>query len=89
MVEVARRHAPSLRSEVYALADLLLVQPHPSRQSLRTHARTALDAAVAAGADGLLPHLLRNLLRDLAGRGDLDGRYYANQLTLAADRLDG
>lgn len=88
--EHPRSPAAQLRAELRPLSDLLIVKPLPRRDVLRPRVRAALDLCEAAGADGLPCHLLRNLLRDLGERrGTIDARYYAGQLTLLADRLDG
>jgi len=76
------------RTALYVVSDLLL-EKHQDRGVLREYAAAALEAWHAAGLEhGLGSHLLRNLLRDLGEpRSIVERAYYANQLTLAADRI--
>lgn len=80
--------AAALHAEIHALCDLLVLRPLPGRPVLRNRVLSALTACENAGETGLIPHLLRNLLRDLAGRaGPVDGAYYAVHLSWASSGM--
>lgn len=76
-----------LRGALHDLAELLLTPGH-HRHVLVDGIRHALILADLAGVDeGILRTLLRNLQRDLAGAAAVERGYFAQQLTIAADRL--
>lgn len=82
--------AARLRQVLFRVSDRLCVRPAPDVAQLQSLVQMIREAYDQSGMQLPLLNLhIQNMLRDLRPPADFDAAYYANQLSQAADRIQG